>query len=577
MKLPWKQAAAGLLLVSTLTLSVPPVWADAAAAGTAPAGLSASYALNGVTHLQVKSLLQEKTATGWRIGAVVKLYNDSGAIVRIPDYELRAKGTDGNAYTLLPSAANVRSIPPYGFVELSYMLEVESKAPLSVTDLLCVYVDWSVYPKTEALLADVPAASLIWRGKDAAIEDPALLKGWGEAFTIAGTNSPLEFTPVSMHKQFTGQSPTYVVKLAVRNPGDYAETVPDFTLSGRSGSRNTLGAKVDGAPAEVNKGETKYISFAVTLEPEAQLDSLYVMTPESFLKQGQTAPLTYWTGRLAFRPQASQNIPGLPVIKAGETIAVDPHSQAVNPQLGVTLQSLQWFENEGQQFKTAVAKIKFANGSQGPLPLPQLGAELVSDKGVPFSGTQLTSAVKEVLPGFGAVGTYTFAVPKSEEGSRFTLRLLEQQGQQLYKTPIAQLQTDVTGDELSTELLRFYPFEMKIDSWGISNMVMQNALTKAFSYTYKLKMDLDIRTSDEVIADGMQPKLYMQIENLEGKILTSKTYTLTGDNRLANGTQSIYFESVNSDQLEYPITVKMYELVSTPLGDAKRLISVMKQ
>ncbi|AEI46204.1 hypothetical protein [Paenibacillus mucilaginosus] len=574
MKLPWKQAAAGLLLVSTLTLSVPPVWADAAAA---PAGLSASYDLNGAASLQVKSLLQEKTASGWRIGAVVKLYNNSAVNVRVPDHEMRAKGADGNTFTLQPSAANVKTIPAYGFVELSYLLEIESQAPLSITDLLCIYVDWSVYPKTESVLADVPVGSLLWRGKDAAIEDPALLKGWGEAFTIPGTNSPLEFMPVSMHKQFTGQSPTYVVKLAVRNPGEYAETLPDFTLSGRSGSRSTLGTKVEGAPAEVNPGETKYISFAVTLEPEAQLDSLYVMTPESFLKQGQPAPLTYWTGRLAFQPQASQNYARLPVIKAGETIAVDPHSQAVNPQLGVTLQSLQWFENEGQQFKTAVAKIKFANGSTSPVPLPQLGAELVSGNGVPYSGTQLTSAVKEVLPGLGAVGTYTFAVPKSEEGSRFTLRLLEQQGQQLYRTPIAQLQTEVTGDELSTELLKFYPFEMKIDSWGISNMAMQNIVTKAFSYTYKLKMQLDIRTSDEVIADGAQPKLYMQIENLEGKILTSKTYPLTGDNRLANGIQSIYFESTNSDQLEYPITVKIYELVPTPLGDAKRLISVMKQ
>jgi hypothetical protein len=78
-----------------------------------------------------------------------------------------------------------------------------------------------------------------------------------------------------------------------------------------------------------------------------------------------------------------------------------------------------------------------------------------------------------------------------------------------------------------------------------------------------------------VVADPSNPKLLFQLEGPDGKRLGSKTYALAGDGRLLSGNQSVMFDSA-SDQLESPISIKVYEVVSTPFGDARRLLTILK-
>ncbi|NOU96543.1 hypothetical protein GC093_25470 [Paenibacillus sp. LMG 31456] len=553
-----------------------------------------SYPLTNNVQAQPKGLLQEKTAGGWRFGAAIKLTNTSGSTVRIPDYELRVKASDGTVYTLKASSDNVRSIEPQSTVELSYMSEIDKIADFNLTNLLWIDVDDQVYPKQETLLADAPIESFVWRGSEATIQDPALLGNWGVTFTIPGENSPLKYSATNMTKQFTGQAPTYIVQVKVVNPASYAATVPNFTLSGQAEGRSFVGNRVEQSSVILNPGEQKYINFAITTEPDTQLNAFYVLSGHNFLKQGATAPIQYFTGRIGFKlPAASETQTALPSYVIGKPITVDSLSKAVNPQMEVALQNIEWFENDGRDYKTAVAKIKYTNRSGSVIPVPKLGADIVSSNGVTYNGIQSTSSVNDVLPGMGAVQMYAFTVPGSENANQFTLRLLEQQGQQAqassqaaqaqptqqaqpsYKTPIAQV--NVTMNSLTSvgNEFSFYPYQVRMDSFNITNYAAKNAVTNSYGYTYKLEMGLDIKTTDAVIADPANPKLLFQLEGPDGKRLGSKTYALSGDNRLMSGNQSIMFDSA-SDTLESPISIKVYEVVTTPYGDARRLLTTLK-
>jgi hypothetical protein len=265
----------------------------------------------------------------------------------------------------------------------------------------------------------------------------------------------------------------------------------------------------------------------------------------------------------------------LPAYTLGSPIAMDANSQAVNSQVTVSLMNIDWFENEGQSFKTAVAKVKFLNNGANSLPVPALGAELGQTNGNSYTGSESASSSQELLSGIGVVHTYTFAVPNAEETNEFTLRLLEKQGQQV-TAPLAQIPVSVAAGSLNTVDLAFYPFDVKLTSWALSN-VATAAAAGNYNYTYKLNMDMQIETTDNVVTDNGSPKLFMQLENTAGERLAYKSLMLTGDGRLMSGSQIIYFDNIKAEQIQAPLTLKVYETVSTPLGEARRLLAALEQ
>jgi hypothetical protein len=541
-----------------------------------------TYTLSSNTKAQVKGVLQEKLTNGWRFGADIKITNTSGSTIRVPDYELRVKASDGSAFTLKASADNPRSIDAHSSVQLNYMTEIDKNTAFNLTDLLWIDVDQEVYPQKETLLADAPIGSMVWTGLDATVKDSALIGNWGVTFTVPGETSALKYTAINLSKQFTGQSPTYIVQLKVINPGSYAEVVPDFTLSGKAAGSSFVGKRIETSPITLNPGEQKYINYAITTEPDTQLTAFYILSAHSFLKQGTTVPLRYYTGRIGFSvPDQVETGASLRPYQMGDPLVIDSLSKAVNPQTLVTLQDFDWFENDGQSYKTAIAKIKFTNKSDSAIPVPQLGAQIVSAKGVAYNGVQNASSVNEVLPGMGAVGTYAFIVPKSEQANQFTFRLMELQDQQAtqtqvsYKTPIAQANVAIHGFTAIGNVFTFYPYELKMDSNNVMNYSNKNMVTNSYVWSFKLETGLTIQTTDEVLADPSNPKLLFQLEGPDGKRLGSKVYSLAGENRLLSGNQSVMFDTT-SDTLESPVLLKVYEVISTPYGEARRLLTTIE-
>lgn len=558
-----------------------------ASKGTIPAEEMKSYAITDAVQAQVKSVLQEKTADGWRIGAVIKLNNTSGSTIRIPDYELRAKAADGTIYTLQASAGNARSILPQSNVTLSYMAEIDVKTDVALTDLLWIDVDQTVYPKKETVLADAPIGSLVWRGKDAVIKDPALLGDWGVTFSVPGAASALKYSASSLSKQFTGQSPTYIVQLKAENPGSYTETVPDFTLSGIADGQTFIGKRIEDAPITLNPGEQKVIHFAITTDTDTRLNAFYVLTPESFLKQGQTTPIQYYTGRLGFR--LPTNAAELNTATAGSTytygapIAFESWNDFINPNLEVSLVELHVTDNQETGNKAGLAKFKLTNKGDKPIPLPAFQAELAGKDGRTYSGSRQTVGASDIAPGTGTVVSYGFVIPSTDQSDLFRLNVQEvlqggAQGQaanaaSVYKSTIASINVrpQSEGDHHSISL---YPFKLDLKSWTLSQLTMMG--TAGFSYTYKLNLDLGLERNPEVVLDSNFSKLKFELVDALGRSLGSTSFPFTGANRLVSGTQTLSFSNLSQDQLQNHISIKVYEAVNTPTGEVDRFITELK-
>ncbi|MGQ7884215.1 S-layer homology domain-containing protein [Paenibacillus sp. WC2504] len=541
-----------------------------------------AYSLPGGSQAQVKSVLQEKTTDGWRVGTVVKLTNSSNSTIRVPDYELRVRTSDGTDYTLVPSASNARSILPQSDVTLSYMTDINVKSDVSLTDVLWIDVDTKVYPKQETLLADSPVGSIVWRGNDAVINDASLMGEWGATFSIPGVTSSLKYSATSLSKQFSGQSPTYIVQVKVQNSGSYAETIPDFTLSGKSNGQSFIGKRVEESPITLNAGEQKYIHFAVTTEASTQLNAFYVLTPESFLKQGQTTPLQYYTGRIGFGLPANggtetSTVPSGGNYTFGTPMVFEQGNEFINPNLAVSLEELHVTNNEETGNKTGLAKFKLVNKGDKPIPVPALAADLTGKDGFTYTGSRQTLGTSDIAPGTGVVVSYGYTIPSTDQSDQYKLNVQgvlagASQGQTGYKSTIASYTVSTQSDNDHNNV-SLYPFKLNIKSWTLSQLTIT---TPSLSYSYKLNLDLDITRDPEVLVDNNFSKLKFELVDGSGSSLGSSSFPFSGTNRLVSGTQSLSFSNLTQNQVQNNVSIRVYESVTTPNGEMDRFITELK-
>lgn len=535
-----------------------------------------AYVLTEYTQAQVKSVTQEKSSDGWKVGVVITLTNTSGAAIRIPDYDLRIRTAEGTDYTLQASASNSRSILPQGSVTLSYMTDIGVNKDVQLTNLRWVEVDQKVYPKQEKQLADAAISSIVWRGQDTLIEDPAHLGDWGVRFSLPGINSALKYSAVKMSKQFTGQTPTYIVEILAENQGGYAETIPDFILSGKSEGKSYIGKRVEEAPIRLDAGGKKSIHFAITTDTDTALEAFYVLSSESFLKQGQTTPTTYFTGRIGFRLPASEGAvagAGVSRYDFGTPMDFTQMNDTINPNLTVSLQELHVTDNQETGNKTGIAKFKLFNKSDKPIPVPAFGAELTGKDGNSYAGRRQTVNTDDIAPGTGIVVSYAFVLPSTDESELFQLNVQEVLANSAYKSTIASYSVSIQTDNDRNNIALF-PFKLNLKSWTLSQLTMMG--TTGFSYTYKLNLDLGMERESEVVLDQAFSKLKFELVDSSGRALGSNSFPFTGSNRLVSGNQVLTFSNLAQDQIQSNISIKVYETITTPTGEMDRLIAELK-
>ncbi|GIP40366.1 hypothetical protein J31TS4_36460 [Paenibacillus sp. J31TS4] len=576
----WKLTAAAVVLSASLFGTVYPAAASEGAGTTASVGTS-YYQLNSQLSVSVKSVLNESSPDGAQIGAVVRMKNGSGKAVRVPDYDVRVRTDDGMEYILQPSAANARSVKAREEIELSYLVSVDGMDSFEVTELAWVDVDVYVYPKQETDKLVVPVGDIQWTGSEAEITESGALKGWEDAFAIPSLKSPLVYKPVQYDLTYTEQGRAATVTFLVTNPGSSRETVPDFRIEGKGKDGNYAGQRVEQNALQIEPGGKSYLHYAIPLKENVTLESLNVLTPETFVTmdaKGQPAPLQYTIGRLNVLLPKQQNLPitSLPLYTPGSPVKLDPVSGLVPSNVDISMIELRMHENSGEGYKTAIAKFKVTNRGEIPVPVPPFQAELQSADGFRYAGTRQLTSTASIMPNLGYVFSYAFAIPATEDGSTLGLRLLDSVSAAPYKTTLGAVRVAATESTDDGDTMSFYPFQVKLNYWTISANIGQS-MTGLPNYSYKMKLDLDLERTDTVVVDQNFSKMEIELVDSLGRTLGSETRSFTGANRIIDGQQTFTFADLRTEQLAYPITVNIYETIETPTGVAKRLVKTLKQ
>lgn len=574
MKPTWKKSlTAAVLTVSLALTSAPAVILAADGTAIALEGRG-QYSLTASIRADVKSVVSELVGEETRIAAVVQLYNGGSRITRVPDYELRVKTADGTEYTLRPSVSNAKAIQPREKAELSYMLTLDYGAALDLTELSWVEVDEYVYPKTETAILTVPVAGLAWGGPESVLADPAAMKRWGEPFAIPGLTSGIVYTPVTLIREKTPQGPVTVVTLIAENQGTRTETVPDFRIDGKSDSRAYTGQRVQ-TNVQLKPGEKKYVHYGILTDNNVTLNSLNVLTPETFADIENNSPVVvnYNVGRLnvALPQQDTIDLASLPAYKLGDRVAFDPMSKLIDKETAISLVDLSLNESDSAGYNTIVAKFLVRNTGERPVPLPAFQTELTNADGFRYTGSRQATTVQQLEPKLSYVVNYAFAVPSSEKGEELVLKLLDNQTVAPYNIPIGGFKTGVATDETDDDTLLFYPYTVKLNLWDLA------AQGSPAGYTYKLKMDLDIESAEDVVSDASSANMTVELHDPRGRLIASETLPFTGRNKLVSGAQHLVFQNLRTDQFEWPLTIKIYESIQTANGEAKRLVKILKQ
>ncbi|OCT14209.1 hypothetical protein A8709_25590 [Paenibacillus pectinilyticus] len=216
-------------------------------------------------------------------------------------------------------------------------------------------------------------------------------------------------------------------------------------------------------------------------------------------------------------------------------------------------------------YKTVVGKYKLTNKGTSTLTLPDFQSDLTNVDGYTYAGVRQTNVAKTIAPNTSYVLNYSYMVPDVEKADKLALNLYDTNRLAVgsYKTAVQSVPT--TGP------ISVYPFTINLDDYNLSSTYNRDT-----SFSYRLRLDLTVERQAQVITDANFSSLLFEIVDSEGRLLTSKSMSFTGQQKIMSGVQFIDFGTVKSEQLNSGASINVYEVVATPNGDAKRLIKTIK-
>ncbi|WNR43817.1 hypothetical protein [Paenibacillus roseipurpureus] len=572
MKINWKKTTIMFILAASLVIPSATFQAAADAKYT-QASTPTKYQLTDSLQVEVKSILNEPTANGTRLGAVVRLSNVGSRLVGVPEYEVRVKTDEGLEYIMRPSQANPRNIQPRETIELSYMNTIDRYDEFSLSEISWLDVDEFVYPKQVNRVTSVPIADQEWKGDKADVTDLEHIKKWDESFTIPALSDAIAYTPVSLGEQNSAEGLVTVVGIMATNVGTKKTALPDFRVNGKSDAKVFSGKRLEQESVLLGPGEKTYIHYALPVKNKADLKSLLILTPETFVSEDKTVS-SFLIGRLSIGlggvASTQRFMNSLPSYTWNRPIQFDPLSDFVQSDVEVSLVDLRMSESTGGGFKAVVAKFKMLNKSGGPVQVPHFDSLLTSSSGKKYAGIRQDTKVDTLIPNIGYVIYYSYIVPNSETGDGVAMEILDSSKVASFKFAVAAFKTKVVSD-VGDSSLAFYPFDVKVNNWTIDSSYNSG---KGSSYTYKLNIDLDVGMGDEAVVDQSYSKLRFEAVDGSNRVMTSKLLTFTGDNKVVSGMQTLNFDL---DRYESSVSLRMYEIMDTPFGEVRRLVQTWKR
>ena len=366
-----------------------------------------------------------------------------------------------------------------------------------------------------------------------------------------------------------------VVTLRVTNTGQSRAFVPDLAISGMDGAKLYPGERTDRQTITLNPGESKRLRFAIASPASAVISELVATTPERFVTAAGDLSVHH-VGHIRMAvPESGFTPAGLKDYEFGTPIELDPLNELFDKEVNVSLVELHLHDNQGDGYQTAIAKFKLQNTGKQPAVLPNFQAELTDGNGYTYYGDRQQVSAQRLMPGLSHVVSYAFNVPKGEATDRYALRLLEggNTAGNPYSSSIAAIGVSMQT-EVDPKIWQLYPFEVKLKCWHLSAFT---ETLPVMSYSYKLRLDLDITRTDDVVVDANFSRLKIEIVDGFGKMLGSESIPFVGVNRLISGIQTIRFDHIRTEQHQSPLYLNIYEAIDTPSGEATRLITTLKR
>ncbi|TVX99750.1 DUF4352 domain-containing protein [Cohnella terricola] len=576
----WTKTVAAVLLTASMTVTPLAGAAFAGQASTAQSqaaqtAQSAYKKLTGTVSAQLIGAFMERSSDSTIVGAVVRLKNETSKITRVPDYELRMTTKDGVSYTLAPSAANSRAIQPKGQVELVYTLAVKRTNTFELSKLTWVEVDEYVYPRKETTRLSMDLSGKVWKNGEPGSGTFGKIQ-WGQTFQNELLSPTIAYTSAGVYQQVKAQGNVTIVTVKATNTGKETAYIPDFAISGSDGKKLYAGEKADNKSEVLGAGESRNLIFAIPTPPSVKLSELVVTKPARY-QAPDGSELVRHVGYMSIGLPTTTgfSLASLGNYEFGKPIALDPSNELVDKDVQISLVELHLHDNQGDGYKTAIAKFKLQNTGKQAAVLPAFQAELTNGEGYTYIGDRQNVSTQRLMPGLSHVVSYAFNVPKTEEEGRFALRLLE--GSTIdapYSTPFAQLGVAVQNEAEDSQIWNLYPFQVEMKYWWLGAV---GDTVPFISYTYKLTLDLDIKRTDDIVVDAGFSKLKIDIADSFGVVLGSETFSFVGPNRLISGKQTLRFDNLRTEQYQYPLTVNIYEVIDTPSGESARLIQTLQQ
>lgn len=241
----------------------------------------------------------------------------------------------------------------------------------------------------------------------------------------------------------------------------------------------------------------------------------------------------------------------------------------VDKNLDVSLVELHVHENDDFGYKTAIGKYKITNRGTNTITLPALQNELIDSQGKSYTGSRQSAVPELIMPGTSYVISYSYLLPNSLDEKTFALNVYDDQSVSQGKVSLGAYRVAVQ-EESDSDTISFYPFLVQFSDyalgWSYSNG----------SYTYQLNLSLAIEHPDPVIVDSNFSKMQFDLVDVWDRVVGTQTLTFTGTDKLINGKQKITFSNLKDEAGYTGVKVKIYEVIETASGTAKRLVKTLK-
>ncbi|MGG1550623.1 hypothetical protein [Paenibacillus ferrarius] len=250
--------------------------------------------------------------------------------------------------------------------------------------------------------------------------------------------------------------------------------------------------------------------------------------------------------------------------KIGTVMPISSNT-AMDSNVDLSLVEMGMSESADFGYKTIVAKYKLTNKGTSSVTLPDFQSELTNADGYTYTGVRQTTTTKTIAPNTSYVLSYSYMVPGEEKAEKLALQLYDPNHMSMgsYKTAVQPI--------AETGPMSIYPFSVDLKDFSVSA-----TYNKDSSYAYRMRVDLNVTRQAQVITDANFSSLSFEVVDMEDRLLSSKVMTFTGQSKILSGIQFIDFGNIRNEQLNSDVRIKIYEVVATPNGDAKRLLRTLE-